>query len=217
MKTSKKIILIGGGGHARVIKTILDLEKDVECVGYTDVKACDIDLPYLGTDQALEKYLKHGIRLILGIGSIDLPRHRQSIYEKFKKWGYQFYSVIHPQAIVSSGVQLSEGVQIMAAAVINTGTVIKENVIINTSSTIEHDCRVGDHSHIAPGVTLSGNVKIGVGCHVGTGATLIQGVTIGDHCLIGAGSVVISNIDSHSKAVGIPARVIETTLRHEII
>ena len=205
---SKKIIIIGGGRHAQVIRSIMAINDDFECLGYTDVETRNLNIPYLGDDSCIKNYSPKEILLINGIGSVDLPSKRQCLYERFKKLGYTFHSMIHPRAVISSEVELAEGVQIMAGVVINCGTIIEENVVLNTSSSIDHDCQIGAHSHIAPGVTLSGQVTIGEGCHIGTGATVIQGIHVGNHSLVGAGSVVISDIGSNSKVLGNPARMV---------
>ena len=208
--SKKKIIIIGGGGHARVLKEILDIPGQFEIIGFTDLEPKDNKgIKYLGKDKVVEKYSLKDVLLVNGIGSVELPTKRQEIYERFKMLGYGFCSVIHPKAIVSSGVNLAEGVQIMAGVVINTGVSLSENVIVNTSVTIDHDCSIGAHTHIAPGVTRSGGVVIGKGCHIGTGVVVIQGIKIGEHTVVGAGSLVVENISSKVTAFGVPAKIRE--------
>ena len=205
---SINIIIIGGGGHARVLVDTIEFLRDVYVLGYTDVEEKKHQkLNYLGCDEVIRQYSVKEVFLVNGIGSVSLPMERKEVYEKFKQMGYSFYSVIHPKAIISTNVALSEGVQVMAGAVINVGTMVGENTIINTSASIDHDCKIGSHCHIAPGVTLSGNVIIGSSCHVGTGATIIQNITIGASSLIGAGAVVIRNISHNVKAYGNPAGI----------
>jgi acetyltransferase-like isoleucine patch superfamily enzyme len=41
---------------------------------------------------------------------------------------------------------------------------------------------------------------------------ILKGVTIGKNSVIGAGSIVTKNIPENSVAVGVPAKVIHTTL-----
>ena len=47
--------------------------------------------------------------------------------------------------------------------------------------------------------------------HIGMNVTIMPGVTIGSNCIIGCGAIVTKDIPDNSIAVGIPARVIETT------
>ena len=203
---AKACVVIGGGGHAKVLVDILTSMSDVQVLGYTDVKQRNLTIPYLGNDTCLFAYLINEIFLVNGIGSVSFPRQRKEIFEMFKKKGYRFYSITHSRAIIASDVKLAEGVQVMAGAIINSSSSIGENVIINTAASIDHDCQIGAHTHVAPGATLSGRVTIGENCHVGTGATIIQNITIGHGTVIGAGSVVIKDIPPEVVAVGNPAK-----------
>lgn len=192
-----KLIIIGGGGHARVLADILDEMGSCDVIGFTDVMFREVPgVEYIGDDREVEKYTTDKVQLVNGVGSVRRPQHRQEVYEKFRSGGYRFFSVIHPRADMSSRISLGEGVQIMRGVVINPGTTIEENVIINTSASVDHDCVIGAHCHIAPGVILCGEVKIGWGCHIGTGVKIIQGITIGDNVLIGAGETVKEDLSS---------------------
>src|SRR3989344_3954354 len=142
------VIIIGGGGHARVLADILKLWS-IKIVGYTDkTKQKNIGLEYLGDDQVLtsQKYPSSKFRLVNGVGSVKLPVERQRIYEEFKTLGYRFTSVVHPQAIILPSAKLAEGVQVMAGAVVGTDANIGENVIVNTSSSVDHDCVIDAHN-----------------------------------------------------------------------
>jgi len=205
--TNKPVILIGNGGHASVLTEIL-LLKNYSVIGFTAPEHQDnlYGIPYLGTDDEIEKYDNEEIELVLGIGSVNVSSIREKLFNQFKDKGYTFSSVIHQNAIISTYAILNEGVQIMAGAVIEAFAEIADNTIINTSSSINHDCRIGKHCHISPGATLSGNVTVGDLTHIGTGSTIIQNVQIGSRVLIGAGSLVLQNIKDYSKAFGVPAK-----------
>ena len=186
----KKIIFIGGGGHARVVLDIVRLTGG-DIWGFVDVKETDFPLDYLGDDDALTSRFPAGeVVLVNGVGSVKRPVSRRRVFETFKAQGYVFLTVVHPRAVIAASAALGEGVQVMANAVINPGACLAEDVIVNTSASIDHDCRIGAHTHIAPGVTLSGNVRVGAGCHIGTGAVVIQGVTLGENVLVAAGETV---------------------------
>ena len=205
--TNKPIIMIGNGGHASVLTEIL-LQQKRNFKGFTapqDQKN-RFNLPYLGEDKAIYKYHPDEIELVLGIGSINVSRKREEIFEQYKQHGFFFASVIHNSAIISPTVKIGEGLQIMANVVIQPFVEIDDNTIINTSTSIDHDCRIGKHCHLAPGSILSGNVSIGNSTHVGTGSNFIQNIKIGNYVLIGAGSLVITSINDNCKAYGVPAK-----------
>lgn len=209
MKTP--LILIGAGGHASVLIDCIRHQSGVEIVGILESNPALLGktvwgVRVIGTDSDITRYANNEVQLLNGLGSIDVPKHRKSIFHQFKALGYRFYTVIHPTAYVAYGVTLGEGVQIMAGSVVQPQTVIGDNVLVNTRVVIDHECRVGDHVHIAPGTVISGDVSIGNTSHIGTGAVIKQGMTVGSHCVVGAGAVVVNNIDPGSRVAGVPAK-----------
>ena len=206
----KPVIIIGAGGHARVmLDALLCSNRDV--VGFTDCDeskwGCLIDgIPILGGDEAVFLREKDKIELVNGMGSIGSTEKRKAIFESFARKGYAFSNVIHPSAIVSLRAMLGTGVQLLPGCVVNTGACIGDDSIANTRASIDHDVSIGRHVHIAPGATISGGVAIGDCTHIGTGATVIQGVRIGSNVIVGAGAVVVRDIPDNCKAYGVPAR-----------
>jgi sugar O-acyltransferase (sialic acid O-acetyltransferase NeuD family) len=207
------IIVIGGGGHAKVLiealhlcsATILGItESDPSKIG-TDILGVHV----IGSDDIISRYAPGLLHLVNGIGSVHLPKKRKAVFEKFKEKGFTFKTVIHPSAVVASDVIFGEGVQIMAGTVIQPGSRIGVNTIVNTKTSVDHDCLIGEHVHLAPGVTLSGEVVIGNGVHIGTGATVIQGIHIGDESLVGAGALVLEEVLSNIMVTGVPAKAVQ--------
>lgn len=205
---SKPVIIIGAGGHARVLHDCLRM-LGVDVLGALDkspLSNCCFELPILGDDSAIAAYSPRNVELINGIGSVVDTHLRAVIYEKFKKLGHVFRTVVHPTAVMAQDCILGEGVQVMARAVVNTGTNIGYNSIINTGAIVDHECYIGNHVHIAPGCTLSGGVQVGDGTHIGTGATVIQGIRIGEQALVAAGAVVIRDVPPGGRIAGVPAK-----------
>ena len=201
----KKILILGAGGHARVLLDALLLQKR-SILGILDQSnkkkgQTVLGTQVLGDDELLKQYSPQDVELVNGVGSIDVRscEQRQDIYNKAKTLGFKFAQVIHPTAIIAKDAMLGEGTQVMAGAVVQSGSHIGNNVIINTGALIDHDAVIGDHTHIAPGVTLSGNVQIGLLCQIGVGAKIIQGIKIGDQTLIGAGAIITQNVGSNKK------------------
>lgn len=60
-------------------------------------------------------------------------------------------------------------------------------------------------------IDLFGKIIVGNNVHIGTGAIIMPGVNIGNNCIIGCGAIVTKSVPDNSVAVGVPARVIETT------
>lgn len=207
----RPVIIIGGGGHGKVLIDALKL-LNLEILGISDddpslAQKNIAGVPIIFRDQDVQGYLPDEVYLVNGLGGVEDTAARRKIYEKFKRLGFVFRQVIHPAAIISPDLFLSEGVQVMAGAVLQTGTCVQENSIINTSASLDHDCSIGPHVHIAPGVTVCGNVQIAEGVHVGSGATIIQGVTIGAYSLIGAAALVRKDVPPGSRVFGVPGRI----------
>lgn len=206
-----KIVVIGGGGHAKVLISILK-KCSYEVVGYTDDydRGSILGVSYLGKDSVLEEIGKESrvSHAVVGIGKVDCSDTRLRIQEAIERWGVTFPVITSPRASVNEDVVLGEGTVVFDGAVINSGARIGRACIINTNSTVEHDCRVGDDVHIGPGAAISGGVEIGRHCMIGVGASIRHGVTIASRSLIGAGATVSRNIQDPGTYVGTPARKI---------
>tara|TARA_B110000879_G_C11183395_1_gene519798 strand:- start:2661 stop:3305 length:645 start_codon:yes stop_codon:yes gene_type:complete len=198
---SRKIIMIGGGGHAKVLADILKQQRiDIYAVSSPKI---DHDftlfegLNFFLNDNEIYKFGPDEVYLVNGIGSIPGSTLREEFFQKFRKDQYDFLSIKSDFSLTSDYCDIGMGVQILPGAVINTDTKIGENCILNTGAIIEHDCILGASNHIAPGAMLSGGVSTGSSVHIGTGAVVIQGVSIGKNSIIGAGSVVTADVPAN--------------------
>ena len=207
----KKILLIGAGGHCKVVLDLLLSSKEYEVAGIIDRKERIgervLGVPVSGTDSDLPRFFKAGVKhCFISVGSVGDPCLRVKLYDLAKKSGFGFPNLISPYALVSSRALLGKGNFIAPGAVINAGTKIGDNCILNTGAIIEHDCEVGDFVHVASGSVLSGGVSVGDHSHIGTGTFVIQNVKIGEKTVVGAGSVVTKDIRKGVVAYGNPCR-----------
>ncbi|MBI5041515.1 MAG: acetyltransferase [Gammaproteobacteria bacterium] len=207
------LMLLGAGGHARVLAEIL-LGQGNTFLGITDIHAPTPDrsngpwstLPFLGDDHAVFEHSPDSLFLINGVGSVGPISARQALFLRFTVAGYRFASVCHPTAVISPSAQLGAGHQILATAVVAAGAHLGNNVLVNTRAVIEHECRVDDHCHIATGAVVCGGCHIGTAVHIGAGATINQGIQIGAGAVIASGSAVIEDVPPHTLVAGVPAR-----------
>ena len=205
-QTTRDVVLLGAGGHAKVLLDAL-LRAGIEVTGIVDPVLAETHplwrgISVIGNDDDLLKLNPEQVILINGIGSLPYSSLRQRLFSRFTEAGFQFMNVIHPFALIGSGVELGEGVQIMAGAIIQADTTIGSNSIINTSALIDHDCLIENDVNLAPGVVVSGGVTIGEGAHIGPGASIIQGISIGAGAIVGAGTVVVKDLPEHHKLLG---------------
>lgn len=205
----ENIIVIGGGGHAKVVISILKKNDQFNIMGYSEINDYGslLNINYLGNDDVvIEKYRNKSVKVILGVGQIKSPELRKKIVRKYVNAGFHFPAIISPHAIVNESVVVGAGTVVMDNVVINSHAKIGDYAILNTSSTIEHDCNIGDYVHIAPGSVLSGEVNVGNSTFIGAGSTITNSVSISEDCIIGAGSLVRKNILQPGLYVGNPIK-----------
>ena len=199
---NKKVVIIGAGGHGKVIADIVRKNGDtVECFlddAYTE------EIDFYGS-KILGKTEKHkdfsDCYFIVAIGNNGI---REKIVNMLNcKW----YTAIHPSAQISESVKIGKGTCVMANSVINADTIIGMHAIINTGSIIEHDCKIGDFSHVSPSATVCGVTTIGNRVWIGAGATIKNVLTVCDDTIVGVGAAVIHNIDNPGTYVGAPAKL----------
>jgi sugar O-acyltransferase (sialic acid O-acetyltransferase NeuD family) len=203
------ILIIGGGGHAKVVISILKKHRSYNILGYFDRNDNGdiLSVKYIGDDSNAPNIFRNGCnQAALGLGQLRSSLFRRQIVELYSNIGFEFPTIISHSAQINEDVLLGNGTVVMDGTIINSGTRIGTFSILNTSSSIDHDCKIGDFTHIAPGVTLSGGVEIGMDCLIGTGSTIIQYKTITSNVIVGAGSVVTKDIQESGVYVGVPAR-----------
>jgi sugar O-acyltransferase (sialic acid O-acetyltransferase NeuD family) len=198
----KKVVVIGAGGHSKVVISALRASGH-EPTAVLDDDPARKDSSVLGVPVRGALNLLGEIEAAGAVLAIGDNRTRKRLASKLEA---AWITVIHPTAYVDPTVRVGPGTVIFAGAVIQPDTVIGAHAIINTAAGVDHDCVIGDFSHLAPGVRLAGDVQVGEGTLMGIGSVAIPGVRIGNWVTIGAGAAVIDKIDNDTVASGLPAR-----------
>lgn len=206
---SKQVVIIGAGGHAKVIADIIKKSGDI-IYGFLD------DNKAIG-EKVIEEYkilgkidecmhfqeMNKQLYFVIAIGNNYI---RKSIYEEYR---LNYYTAIHPTAVIGMQVNIEQGTVVMANACINSNATIGKNCIINTGAIVEHDNIIEDYVHISPNDTLCGTVKVGAFTHIGAGTVIKNNISITSDCIIGAGATVVKDIEEKGTYVGIPAKKIK--------
>jgi sugar O-acyltransferase (sialic acid O-acetyltransferase NeuD family) len=208
---NKKLIIIGAGGHGKVVADIARSQGiwneiiflDDQYPNRTDV----LNWPIKGKVNDYPLYQNEYSNIVIAIGNNKI---RQELQIKCETKGFNIPSLIHPRSNIASNVKIGFGCVIMAGVTVNIGVEIMRGTILNTNSTIDHDCCLGEFSHISPGANLAGNVQIGNMTWVGIGSNIIEGIRIGDNVIIGAGSTVVNDIEDSMVAYGTPCKIIKS-------
>jgi sugar O-acyltransferase (sialic acid O-acetyltransferase NeuD family) len=212
----EKVVIIGTGGFGRevldVLEAINQVEPRYEILGFVTEpgyqKPGDLinQQPVLGYYDWLEQHSQE-VKAICGVGA---PATRLRLIRQAEQLGVQFFSAVHPTAILTRWVKMGVGSIITAGCILTNNITIGDHVHLNLDCTVGHDAVIEDFVTVSPGVHVSGNVRLAQGSFIGTGANLIEGKTVGQWSVIGAGSVVVKDIPANTTAVGTPAKVIKT-------
>jgi UDP-perosamine 4-acetyltransferase len=205
MRSGLEVIVIGAGGHAKVVIDALRASGwAIRAVYDDDPKKWNesiIGVPIVGPTEKLRE--PDLFPVVIAVGD---PFFRRQVAERYRR---DWITAIHPRAYVDDTAMLGPGTVVFAGAVIQSGVSIGAHAIINTSASVDHDCVIGDYAHVAPGAHLAANVHVKQGAFLGTGAQVIPGVTIGENAIVGAGATVVRDIPAHVTATGCPARVVK--------
>ena len=210
-KEATGCVVLGGGGHARVL---IDLMREAdlgEPAGILEVDASrwggELDgVPILGGDDLIPQLADRGVSaFVVGLGSVRDTRPRRRLFSLAVEHGLEPLTLRHPAAVCSTVVELGGGCQLLAGSIVNAGARLGANVIVNSGAIVEHDCVVGDHVHVATGAGLASGVVVGAGAHIGIGAVVRQGISIGEEAVIGAGAVVVRDVPAATVVAGVPA------------
>lgn len=197
----KEVIIIGAGGHGKVVADIVEKSGDKVC-GFLDDGACGEVFGYkvLGGTEELNKYIDK--EFFIAIGNNAIRKKIATANPELK-----FYTAIHPAAIISRGVEIGEGTCVMAGSVINADAKIGKHAIINSGAVVEHDNVLADFVHISPRAVLCGTVRVGECTHIGAGVSVKNNISITSDTVVGAGAVVVKDIGFSGTYCGVPAKM----------
>lgn len=201
----KDLIIIGSGGHGKVCADIaqkLSKWKNIYFMDDNNNEKFHFGYRIIGKTDSITNYI-NSCDYFVAIGDNNIREHFTT---KLEAMNASITTLIHPQSVINSKVEIGLGTAIMAGAIINSDTKIGKGVIINTGSTIDHDNLIGDFAHISPGCNLAGNVSIGSRTWVGIDATILNKVEVNKDSVIGAKSLVLKDITKSGTYIGIPVK-----------
>lgn len=197
------IVLIGAGGHAKVVAdALLKSGRQRAEIILLDQAEARVGTTILGI--AVERYAPELVSrrsFHVCIGNNDV---RRRFFDELSE-GLPL-TVIHPNAILAEQSRIEAGSFVAAQAVVGPDAIIGRGCIVNHGAVIDHEVTIDGFCHVAPGATLGGTVRLGAAVLVGAGANVLPGITIGANTIVGAGSVVVNNLLPNVTYAGVPAR-----------
>lgn len=190
-----KKVLIGNGGHAREVMS----QMGIKLLRFVDDQYVDEDtLPLSQFDPT-----KH-----VAMVAVANSKDRYDIVQKLPK-ETQFFTFIHPTALLMEDIEIGEGSFIGAYSILTTNIRIGKHAILNRGNHIGHDCRIGDYFSAMPSSIVSGNVKIYDMVYMGNNSSIREKLSIHSLTTIGMNSAVVKNIEEPGTYVGCPAKIIK--------
>ncbi|MGZ3774651.1 MAG: NeuD/PglB/VioB family sugar acetyltransferase [Bdellovibrio sp.] len=185
------LFLIGAGGHCVSCLDVIKAEGKYRIQGIFDlpekVGTKVLDVPVIGEDSDIGKFIKDGNRFLITLGQIKSPQRRMALFKMLSDLGAEFATVISPRAYVSPYASIGKGTIVMHDALVNANAKVLENCIINTKALIEHDSEIGAHCHISTGTVVNGGCSVGEGSFIGSNAVLKEALNVPTLSVLAAG------------------------------
>ena len=208
-----RCLILGSGGHGRVVLDILRNADRHQVVGFVDSDPTRLGrridgVRVLGQPADLDRIRRQhdAHTAVVAVGDNGA---RRALADQLDDLDFELINAIHPSANIAHNASLGRNTVIAAGAVVCAHAQIGDSVILNTASIVDHESLIGTATHICPGARLAGRVTVESGAFVGIGATVIQHIRVGYEAVVGAGAVVISDVAPMSTVVGVPAREIK--------
>ena len=204
------LVIYGAGGLGRevaeMVRRINERHRFWNLLGFVDDAAGRENLgglKQLGGMNFLRSF-DRPLDVALAIAS---PKNKRRIYEELKPCPHiHFPNVIDVDVILSSRIEMGEGVILSHFCSVSVETRLGCCVFLNTGVHVGHDTVIGDFCSVMPSVDISGNVTVGEETLIGVGSVILQGKRIGSRSTVGMGSVVLADVPENCTVLGNPAR-----------
>ncbi|MDP9894166.1 sugar O-acyltransferase (sialic acid O-acetyltransferase NeuD family) [Variovorax boronicumulans] len=188
---TKRLLIIGTGGHGRSVAEAVLLRNDYVLTGFLDDAAESAqrlwDWPVWGTTAVLGAYRNQVDAVFVAIGNNAL---RETLHQRVQAEGLALATVIHPAAAVSHRAAIGQGSAVMAGAVVGTGVELGEGVIVNCGAVVDHDCTVEPFGHLGVNAGMAGGSILGRRAWMQVGASIAQGAKVAADRVLLPGEVV---------------------------
>ena len=169
----EKVIIIGAGGHGRVVIDTALWNPNLEVIGFLDDGNVEdiLGISKLGKISDIEKFKEFKFHIAIGKNSL-----RKELTEKIK--AENLVTIIHPTTYICRDAEVGKGCFIGANTIINSKSKLGNSVIVNTGSIVEHDCILENSSHLSYGVLLGSGVTIKKEVYVEMGEIVKRGLIV---------------------------------------
>ena len=140
---AKKLLIIGAGGHGKVVKEI------AESLGYQDIAFLDDkSSEAIGKSADSQKFVEEYQYAFVSIGN---NKFRGELLVRLEQEGFEIPILIHPSAYVSRSAVIGKGTVVEPMAIVNANSKIGNGCIISVGAIVDHNVIIEDYCHINSG------------------------------------------------------------------
>ena len=140
---TKSLLIVGAGGHGKVVKEI------AEALGYTNIAFLDDNSSEaIGKIADSKAYVNQFQEAFVGIGN---NKFRGELLARLEQEGFKLPVLIHPTAYVSKSAVIGKGTLVEPMAIVNANSKIGTGCIISVGSIVDHDAVLEDCVHVNAG------------------------------------------------------------------
>lgn len=157
----EEVIIIGAGGHGKVIADAIIKLGKYELKGFVDAQEPIGNIIFNGykvieNQQNIESLINETTKFVIGIGNNEVRKNLKDQLSEKIEWA----TIIHPTAVIAQDVEIGVGSVVLANTIINAGSTIGEFTIIDSGTIVDHDCEIGDFNHLTIGTLVGSNSKL---------------------------------------------------------
>jgi acetyltransferase EpsM len=190
-----RILLIGGGGFAKEVHEIADLNGH-DVIGYVADAPGLVKLPHLGPVEAIADLKLQFDHFVMALGAVDRKSiaRRAELIGQIDQLGISSVALVSPHATISRGADIAPGAIVAHGVVVSVDAKIGAHSILNTSAVVGHDAIIGARAIVAPCAFVGGTAVIGCDSLLGPNSVVLQGRRVGSNVIVSLGSLVPRNV-----------------------
>ena len=156
------LIIIGAGGHGKVIADTLSELSEFRLIGFIDDQVAagtevHAGVTCLGNVEEILSGRVEADNYVVGIGNNSV---RKKIHSELERMHLRLASIVHPRAILAPSVSVEQGVVVLQGAVVSTLCVLEKGCIVDAGSIVNHETKIGAFSHLSVGTVVCNNVTV---------------------------------------------------------
>ncbi|MGD6794149.1 hypothetical protein [Metabacillus indicus] len=147
---NSNLLILGAGGHGRVVKETANAMRNFGKIDFLDDKS-DVAI---GKLKDYKYFVSNYTYTFVALGSNEL---RMQWMEMLNEAGFKISTLTHPTAYISPSATIATGTIVCAKTVINTNVSVKKGCIVSIGALIDHDSVIEEFCHINTGAIIKAN------------------------------------------------------------